>query len=122
MWHTVVAWMGVTAKTDREQDRNRENTTGTMKHVDTGTDREGGSDELEVAQALRLAGGGQTLPFGSCEQISQTSIFPSVKWGWGCWENLVKCPVRAAHARHVRRTKQIPVEMMERTTINNTHC
>ena len=46
--------MGVTAKTDREQDRNRENTTGTMKHVDTGTDREGGSDELEVAQALRL--------------------------------------------------------------------
>ena len=40
MWHTVVAWMGVTAKTEREQDRNRENTTGTMKHVDTGTERE----------------------------------------------------------------------------------
>ena len=107
VWHTVVAWTGVTAKTEREQDRNRENTTRTMKHVDMGTDREGGSDELEVAQALRLAGRAQIqLCLLVAASKSQTSIFPSVKWGWGaCWENLVKRLVRAAHARHVRRTR-----------------
>lgn len=84
VWHAVVTWMGVIAKTEREQVRDRENTPRARKHAVMGRDRRGGSNEWEAARALRLAGGGQlALPFGSCEQIPQTSIFPSVKWAWG---------------------------------------
>lgn len=57
VWHAVVAWMGVIAKTEREQVRDRENTPRTRKHAEMGRDRPGGSDEWEAVRALRLAGG-----------------------------------------------------------------
>ena len=49
--------MGVIAKTEREQVRDRENTPRTRKHAEMGRDRPGGSDEWEAVRALRLAGG-----------------------------------------------------------------